>query len=244
MSQTMINLNDDPGLDAKHKEVLARIRKTYGNTTQILVSNEEMCELAAVCAKFPRFSDPDEARKELHDKAVDEVADALIVLDHVINIFGLTDGEIRARITGKVNRIERWLSASDSQEQTLKDRIVNDQPNETPVEEPPCNKVVPCRGCKHVGQFQNLKPGGRCNQCSQNGWRLFESSQGGYRVNHQTDRVSGSKVAWPDFAVLQLRAQKQGKVFPEEVILIIKNPSKLTRLEEDTYGVYWEARWA
>ena len=107
-----------------HREVLKKVRDTYGNTAQILVSVEELNELSCVCAKFPRYEDPDRARKELHNKAVDEVADVLIVLDHIINIFDLTPADIGNRIEAKVARMKRWLNVSTSQSQTMVDRKV------------------------------------------------------------------------------------------------------------------------
>ena len=108
----------------KHRGVLKKARDTYGDTTQILVSVEELNELSCVCAKFPRYEDPARARKELHNKAVDEVADVLIVLDHIINIFDLTPVDIGERVEAKVARMERWLNASTSQSQTMVDREV------------------------------------------------------------------------------------------------------------------------
>lgn len=111
-------------VNPKHREVLKKARDTYGDTTQILVSVEELNELSCVCAKFPRYEDPDRARKELHNKAVDEVADVLIVLDHIINIFDLTPIDIGERVEAKVARMERWLNASKSQSQTMVDRKV------------------------------------------------------------------------------------------------------------------------
>lgn len=110
----------------KHRKVLQKARDTYGDTTQILVSVEELCELACVCAKFPRFEDADVARAKLHDKAIDEVADALVILDHVISIFDLTPVEIGSRVDAKVARMERWLDTSTSQSQTMIDREVDD----------------------------------------------------------------------------------------------------------------------
>lgn len=165
--QTMIQLSDNPNTDRRHKEVLARIRETYGNTTQILVSNEELCELAAVCAKFPRYTDPEKGRSKLHSAAIDEVADVMIILDHIINIFGLEEREVRARIEGKVDRITRWLSESTDQEQTTVDREVR------VATKPKC----PCGDCEHYGDFQNLKPGHRCCKCASNGFSLFEPKQ-------------------------------------------------------------------
>lgn len=126
MSQNLILLSPDDFTDQSYKQTLSHIREAYGNTTQILVSNEELCELAAVCAKFPRFSDPAKARDKLHSAAVDEVADVLIILDHIINIFGLGEKEVRDRISGKIDRISRWLAESSSQEQTTIDREVRE----------------------------------------------------------------------------------------------------------------------
>lgn len=112
-------------VNPKHREILKRARDAYGDTAQILVSVEELNELSCVCAKFPRYEDPDIARRELHSKAVDEVADVLIVLDHIINIFDLTPVDIGERVNAKVARMDRWLSKSQSQSQTMIDRDVN-----------------------------------------------------------------------------------------------------------------------
>lgn len=164
MSQKLIQLSRSPYEDVRRKEVLSHIREVYGNTTQILVSNEELCELAAVCAKFPRYTDPGKARTELRSAAIDEVADVMIILDHIINIFQLEDIEVWRRIGGKVDRISRWLSESSNQEQTTVDREVKESTIPS----------VPCGGCGHFGNFQNLKPGHRCCQCASSGYTLFE----------------------------------------------------------------------
>lgn len=171
-------------LSEEQKQVLEKARKVYGNTNQILVSNEELCELAAVCAKFPRYGDPCKAQRELHQKAVDEVADVLIVLDHVINIFGLEDEEIHARVSGKVNRLQRWLAASSSMEQTTVDRDVSTTRNAAGY----------CVGCAHVGNFQNLKPGQRCHACINTGWSLYESREAHPSSTEQPEKVEWSKA--------------------------------------------------
>ncbi len=148
----------------EQKEVLAKARETYGDTAQILVSNEELCELAAVCAKFPRYDDPGKARADLHSKAVDEVADVIIVLDHIINIFDLTDTEIASRIGGKIDRLWRWMKESNSMEQTTVDRKVEEVP-------------AHCTGCEYKGDFKELAPGGRCSTCSMNNFVLYRSKE-------------------------------------------------------------------
>ena len=165
MSQRMIQ--QEPFLTEEHRKVLFHARCVYGNTKQILVSNEELCELAAVCAKFPRYDDPYKACQELHKNAVDEVADVIIVLDHIINIFQLKDEEIQARIAGKIERLQRWMDASNSMEQTTVDREVHEG----------ANPKVPCGRCRHFGDFRNLKPGHRCPVCISRQYSEFEPKE-------------------------------------------------------------------
>ena len=153
MYQDLIKYSISPYWDTQYKKTLQAARDTYGNSAQILVSNEELCELAAVCAKFPRYDSAEKARAELHDKAIDEVADVMIVLDHVVNIFGLRNTEILSRIDSKIERLSRWLKASDSMEQTTVDREVKSKP--------------PCGNCVNYGDFNNAKPGGICTHCVQ-----------------------------------------------------------------------------
>ena len=163
--QELIRLSGNIHLDRRNKDLLKVLRETYGNTTQILVSNEELCELAAVCAKFPRYTDPEKARSELHSAAIDEVADVMIILDHIINIFGLEEREIHARIEGKMDRIVRWLSKSSNQEQTTVDREVKSSDGIPPA---------PCGKCKHFGNFRNMTPGGPCFLCVKDPYHKFE----------------------------------------------------------------------
>lgn len=105
-------------------KVLETARKVYGNKNQILVCIEELNELACVLAKFPRYEDEDEAREKLMDKAIDEVADVMIILEHVQKIFNLTDEAISNRMLKKIERLDRWLKNSTSMQRTLEDRVV------------------------------------------------------------------------------------------------------------------------
>lgn len=142
-------------INGEQREVLAKARKTYGDTAQILVSNEELCELAAVCAKYPRYETREKAREELHDKATDEVADVLIVLDHIINILGLTTPDIMGRVAKKIDRLSRWLDTSDSMEQTTIDREIVESEQVT------INELL-CKDCIHETLPKNL---GECRTC-------------------------------------------------------------------------------
>lgn len=104
--------------------VLETARKVYGNKNQILVCIEELNELACVLAKFPRYDNEAEAKMKLTDAVLDEVADVMIILDHVQKIFELDDESIADRIGKKIERLHRWLVTSNSMQQTLEDRTV------------------------------------------------------------------------------------------------------------------------
>ena len=108
------------------KATLQNARETYGNKNQIMVCMEELCELACVLAKYPRYNSETKATEELHDKALDEMADVIIVLDHVQNIFGFTDEEVSDRIIKKVERVQRWLTHSASMQETVDDRKIQE----------------------------------------------------------------------------------------------------------------------
>lgn len=174
-------------LTDEHLAVLNKARKTYGETNQMLVSTEELCELAAVCTKYPRYNDKAKALSELHAKAVDEVADVLIVLDHIIDIMCIDFFELQDRIDGKVDRLGRWLDASDDMEQTTVDRVVRPsycsecRSNGKPVTVQPCvgchqtengstgtnfQQKIKCGGCIHFGKFKDLVP--ICGPCVEN----------------------------------------------------------------------------
>lgn len=111
-------------LTNEQKQILKQCRETYGDTAQILVSIEELNELACVLAKYPRYDDQVRAITELREKALDEVADVLIVLDHIVNILTLSDEDVAARIEKKVQRVTRWLDTNNKFSQTLVDRTV------------------------------------------------------------------------------------------------------------------------
>ena len=111
-------------LNKEAMATLSKARETYGNKNQILVCMEELCELACVLAKYPRYADEIKATKELHDKALDEVADVMIILDHVKSILNIGDEELSLRIDAKIERVSRWLDHSSDMQETVDDREV------------------------------------------------------------------------------------------------------------------------
>lgn len=144
-------------LNVGTRSLLKKARETYGDKNQILVSMEELNELACVLAKYPRYDDPDKATSELHDKVLDEVADVMIVLDHIVNIFSLSDPEIDNRIIKKVIRLKRWLDHSESMQETVDDRIVEDTEGAVPN----------CNTCVHSKEDPETRNNGSCSFCRQ-----------------------------------------------------------------------------
>ena len=143
-------------IDEYTQGVLKDARDTYGNKNQILVCMEELNELACVLAKYPRYEDESTAILELYDKTIDEVADVMIILDHVKNIFTISDEALDARISRKVSRLARWLLHSDSMQETIDDRKV-----EEPIQ-------TMCSGCSREGVLMNEEDWfNYCSPCSQ-----------------------------------------------------------------------------
>lgn len=113
----MILTNHKPG-------VLEKARQIYGERNQITVATEELCELAAVLSKFPRYDDTQSAVLATRADVLDEFADVSIVMEHIREIFGFTDTQIEMAQARKIDRLERWLDkdSSGSQKITTIDR--------------------------------------------------------------------------------------------------------------------------
>lgn len=106
------------------RETLAKARETYGAKNQILVSIEELCELASVCAKYPRYGTHEKAVAELRGHVLEEMGDVLNALDHIQAIFGISYDEAVEVAAAKGGRVARWLSKSAGMEITTEDREV------------------------------------------------------------------------------------------------------------------------
>lgn len=110
-------------LKEKH-DLLQKAQDTYGYPNQITVAIEEMAELTAVLAKYPRYGTHEAASAQLREKVIEEFADVIIVLSHIEMIFGLSVEETNDAIDLKMRRLERWLNTSTEFEHTTKDRDV------------------------------------------------------------------------------------------------------------------------
>lgn len=109
------------------KTLTHKARQVYGDNNQVMVCIEELAELSAVLAKYPRYETPEEASRELGSSVLDEVADVEIILYHIKAIFNLTDSAVETRKLAKLDRLSRWLSHSSLLSETLRDRTVETQ---------------------------------------------------------------------------------------------------------------------
>ena len=141
------------------RQSLAEARQRYGDLRELSVSAEELCELAIVCNKFCRYETKEHAQEKLHKAVLTEVADVLIVLDHIVNIFDIQEPELHEAVGGKINRLRHWLNTPGGLEVSTKDR-------EIPVQQILEPEKISCGSCKHYKDFtQHKPPNGACIQC-------------------------------------------------------------------------------
>ena len=151
-------------LSPEQQKVLAICREKFGEDQQVVVSMGEFAELVTAISKYPRYMDKDKARSDLHDGVVDEVADTLICLDHVIKVFQLNEEELQQRLAAKVERINRWNSndSYNRMECTIADREVIESPEEP--WEPSLDDPV-CQSCAYLRKMKIYRLNPTCVHC-------------------------------------------------------------------------------
>ena len=118
-------MNPEKLFTVQDAETLHKARSTYGAYRQIGVAAEECTELAKELIKAFRYDTFDEVVENTKDNVVDEVADVLIVLDHVINLYNITVSDLEPHIQKKMNRLRHWLSHSSSMKFTTEYRATD-----------------------------------------------------------------------------------------------------------------------
>lgn len=142
-------------LTEKDKRILNKARVTYGSKTQITIAAEECCELAKELLKYLRFEHHEEAIDKTKTNVVSEVADVINVLYHVMNIFEITEDELKDVLNTKLQRLEYWLSNSPSIEYTTKVRDVPDEKS--------------CEGCFWDDHWDDPDREWACKICNEKG---------------------------------------------------------------------------
>jgi NTP pyrophosphatase (non-canonical NTP hydrolase) len=105
-------------------KLLTRAQDIYGYANQVTVATEELCELAQVLCKYPRYPDHQTASGAIRPKVVEEIADVIICLQHLYLIFNIESDELDRVMDAKLERLQRWLDASDDFYQSTIDREV------------------------------------------------------------------------------------------------------------------------
>lgn len=101
-------------------EALAQAREKFGERNQIAVAAEECCELAKELLKYMRYGSHEKAVADTRKAVAGEVADVIIVLDHVLEIFQISDEDLSAEIGLKMGRVKKWLASDEGMEITTK----------------------------------------------------------------------------------------------------------------------------
>ena len=104
---------------------LQQARTVYGAHKQIGIAAEECNELAKELIKSFRYDDWNKAVYNTKEYVQEEVADVLIVLDHVINLYNITTNDLSPIVKAKMDRLRYWLQNSNSSEFTMEHRSID-----------------------------------------------------------------------------------------------------------------------
>jgi NTP pyrophosphatase (non-canonical NTP hydrolase) len=111
-------------VEEKMRHILLKAQQQYGFANQVTVVTEELCELASVLAKYPRYPSHEVASFDIRDKVVEEVGDVMICLEHLKLIFNISEPELDRAMEVKIERLERWINSGKGLYQTTVDREV------------------------------------------------------------------------------------------------------------------------
>ena len=118
-------MNPEKLFTVEDAKTLQAAHETYGAHKQIGVAAEECTELAKELIKAFRYDDFEDAVKNTKENVVDEVADVLIVLDHILNLYSITTSDLQPHITKKLDRLRYWLAHSKNTEFTTQHRSLS-----------------------------------------------------------------------------------------------------------------------
>ena len=136
-------------MDKEQLKILELARQTYGPKAQIAVSAEECCELAKELLKYLRYETHETAVKNTRNNVISELADVIIISDHITNIFNITQQELNLEIEVKIERLQRWIKNSNSFEHTTEDRELK----------------TTCEGCFWNDHWDDPKRPEICRKC-------------------------------------------------------------------------------
>lgn len=84
------------------KETLLRCIEKWGETAQLHMAIEEMAELTKEIIKYFRGNDN-------REHIIEEIADVILMIEQLKNLFSVTDNELQGAIDFKITRVEKKL---------------------------------------------------------------------------------------------------------------------------------------
>ena len=84
----------------------------YGKDLQSLVQCEELAELIQAISKIRRYQEGGDVPPDAYDNLVEEVADTLIILEQIREMYDIPDHELQSTIDYKCARQEERMDES------------------------------------------------------------------------------------------------------------------------------------
>ena len=88
------------------------VLRHYGGERQSLIAAEELAELIQAVSKMRRIGSEDVDTLEAYDNLVEELADSLIVIHQLQEMYNIFDAEIQKKIDQKWKRMEARMHDS------------------------------------------------------------------------------------------------------------------------------------
>ena len=89
-----------------------RVIGFYGRDMQSLVQCEELAELIQAISKIRRYQEGGDVPPDAYDNLVEEVADTLIILEQILEMYDIPNHEIQGTIDYKCARQEERMDES------------------------------------------------------------------------------------------------------------------------------------
>ena len=91
----------------------SEVLRRYGGDRQSLIAAEELAELIQAISKMRRIGNGDVDTLEAYDNLIEEIADTLICIHQLQEIYRIFDTEIQRKINQKWKRMEARMHDAD-----------------------------------------------------------------------------------------------------------------------------------
>ena len=91
----------------------SEVLRRYGGDRQSLIAAEELAELIQAISKRRRIGSGDVDTLEAYDNLIEEIADTLICIHQLQEMYNIFDAEIQRKINQKWKRMEARMHDAD-----------------------------------------------------------------------------------------------------------------------------------